>query len=1080
MANLRSKAIATVLDLVAEGEIVGLVDGAKSIYLDGVQLQNPNGTYNFEGTSYRQAVGTNTQEALTKPTMFSVTGNSAFRATEGVQSEQSVNVKVTTTSPIVRTISNADVNQVRVTVSTPALYSQNNKGELEGGSIQYAIDVQSNGGGYVQYISDTISGKTTSKYQRDWEFVLSGSAPWDIRVRRVTADNTNDKVQNDLYWDTYTEIIMVKLRYPNSALIQMTIDSAKFSGVPSRAYDMKLKKVQIPSNYDPINRTYSGAWNGTFYTAWTDNPAWCFYDLVTNTRYGLGGYIDAAQVDKWGLYTIAQYCDQLVPNGFGGYEPRFTCNMYLQSRAEAYKVLQDMASTFRAMLYWASGSLTLSQDAPSDPVALFTQSNVIDGVFSYSGGSAKARHTVVLVTWNDPDDLYKQKVEYVEDEEAIARFGVVQTEVVAVGCTSRGQANRVGRWLLYSERNESEAVTFQTGIEGAVARPGQIIKVADANRAGARLGGRVSTATTTSITLDSPVDLGAASWTLYVMLPNGTVETRTVTGAVGATISVSPALSAAPQAGSQWIMSASTVEAQTFRVMSVTEQDGGIFEITALKHDPLKYAVVENGLVLQPRDITLLNDPPATPTGGSVTEYLYTTLTDVRIGVNITWLQAFRAASYIVTYSVNNGNDVEVTTTEAAIELTDAQPGTYRISIVAATSLGVKSQALTLVSSVLGKTARPADITGLRITAQADTGILQWDELTDIDVKIGGKVAVRFSEDIVGAQWNTSMPVAEFPGSATTGSVPLRTGSYLVKAVDSSGVSSQNATLIVSDSANILQFNAVASSTQHPTFPGAKTNTALVGDKLQLEQTVQFDDIADLDAFTASLDSGIVESGEYEFDTYIDTGAVYTSRVSASFGVVTFNVSNLADDWPLIDSLGLIDEGFLTVDYIDNWVDLDAIINFDTPTPVDDSTLQIFISTTNDDPAGSPEWSSWRLFYVGDYTARAFKFKVKLIRGADTDQQVALSTLGVTVDVPDRIESANNIAVPTTGLTVTFANAFFATPAIAVTAENLATGDYAQITAKSPTGFTIQFKNAAGTGVERSMDWIAKGFGYRN
>jgi predicted phage tail protein len=1065
MTDLRSRAYARTLDAVSEGEIVGLVNGAKSIYLDGTQLQNDDGSYNFENVTFDTRNGTN--------------GQTYIPGIPSVESENGVNVEITESAAITRTVSNSDVNAVRVTLSVQSLFKQSDDGKVNGTSVDIAIDVQASGGGYVERVTDTINGKAQSKYQRSYRIDLTGDGPWDIRVRRITADSADLKLQNKTYWDSYTEIIDAKLRYPNSALVSMRFDSQVFNGVPTRAFDMKLLKVKVPVNYDPVARTYTGSWNGTFKTAWTDNPAWCFYDIVTNARYGIGGYIDASQVDKWALYSIGQYCDELVPDGFGGTEPRFTCNMYLQSRTEAYKVVQDLASCFRSMVYWASGSLTLAQDAPSDPVALYTQANVLEGKFSYTGSSAKARHTVAMVTWNDPADMYRQKVEYVEDQEAIARFGVVPTEVVAIGCTSRGQANRVGRWLLFSERYQSETVSFATGIEGAVARPGQIIKVSDASRAGARLGGRVHSATTTAVTLDASVSLGASSWTIYVMLPDGTVETRTVTGAVGAVVSLASALSVAPQAGAQWIMSASNVEAQTFRVLSMSEQENGVIEITALKHDPDKYDAVENGLVLQPRDITLLNDPPATPTNGALSEYLYATLTDVRVGVTMTWSQVDRAASYLVSYRINGGNAVEVTTPSNSFELLNATNGDYEITVRAVTSVGIKSQPYTFKVSVLGKTARPADVANLQMTVQADTGILQWDSHADLDVRIGGQISVRYSEELDGAQWNTSLPVGDFPGSSTSANVPLRAGTYLAKAKDSSGQYSQNAALIVTDAPNIVQFNAVASSTQEPAFAGAKTDLVVLNDRLMLDQSTYMDDITDWDEIS-NLQSGLVDLGEYEFDTYIDTGAVYTSRVSATFSVLSYNVTNLVDEWPLIDGLGLIDDGALVTDLVDTWTDWDGIVNFDLPNTTDDSSLQVFISTTNEDPVASPTWSGWRVFYVGDYTARAFKFKVKLIRGEDENNQVALANLGVTVDVPDRVESANNVSVPSGGLAVTFANAFFDVPATAITAENMATGDFAQITAKTSAGFTIQFKNSAGTGVARTMDWIAKGYGYRN
>lgn len=777
MTTLRSRAYARVLDLVSEGEIEGLADGAKSIYLNGTPLQNADGSFNFQNVTYDNRAGTNSQTHIP--------------GTSAIENETNVNTEVTNATALVRTVSNAEVDAVRVTISLPSLYFQNSQGDLEGQSVQIAIDVQPSGGSYTQVLTNTISGKTTSKYQRSYRVPLAGTGPWNVRVRRVTSDATNIRLQNKTFWDSYTEIIDSKLRYPNSALVSVRFDASAFSGVPTRAYDLKLKKIQVPVNYDPATRAYTGAWNGTFKTAWTDNPAWCFYDLMTNSRYGLGEFIDPAQVDKWALYSIGQYCDELVDDGFGGQEPRFTCNLYLQGRNEAYKVVQDLASCFRSMVYWASGSLTLSQDAPGDPVALFTQANVVDGAFSYSGSAAKARHTVALVTWNDPADLYAQKVEYVEDQDAIARFGVVQTEVVAIGCTSRGQAARVGRWLLYSERYESETVTFQTGIEGATARPGQVIKVADASRAGARRGGRIRSATTNSITLDAAANLGGTGWTIYAMLPDGTVGEAQVASASGNLVNLSTALPAAPQAGAQWIMSASTVEAQTFRVLTVTEQDGGLVEITALKHDPDKYNAVENGLVLQPRDITELTPVPDAPSDLVVGESLYTYQAEVRAAVNIGWGNVQGASTYRVQWSKDGGNFSEAITSVSDYDVLDITPGEFVIRVYSIGATGKESPTYAEATiTALGKTAPPANVANLASSIDKDIGVtLTWDKVADLDLDV--------YEIRQGSSWNTATLIGQVKATVyTLGYIPPGTQTYLVKSLDTSGNYSTNAAAI--------------------------------------------------------------------------------------------------------------------------------------------------------------------------------------------------------------------------------------------------------------------------------------------
>lgn len=852
MTTLQSRAYARILDLVSEGEIEGLVNGAKSIYLDGTPLQNPNNSFNFENVTYDTRTGTN--------------GQTYIPGTPGVESETTVNTEVKASAPVVRTISDADVNAVRVTVSVPALYFQNSQGDLEGQPVGIAIDVQPNGGSYAEVLTDTISGKTTSKYQRSYRVPLNGASPWNIRLRRLSADTTNPRLQNKTFWDSFTAIIDSKLRYPNSGLVSIRFDATAFSGVPTRAYDLKLKRVQVPSNYNATTRTYTGTWNGTFQTAWSDNPAWCFYDLVTNTRYGLGEFIDPAQVDKWALYSIGQYCDELVDDGLGGQEPRFTCNLYLQSRAEAYKVVQDMASCFRSMVYWASGSLTLSQDAPSDPVALFTQSNVIGGAFSYSGSAAKARHTVALVTWNDPADLYAQKVEYVEDQEAIARFGVVPAEVVAIGCTSRGQAARVGRWLLYSERYESETVTFQTGIEGAIARPGQVIKVADASRAGVRLGGRVRTATTSAITMDATVNLGGLVWTLYAMLPDGTVGESQVSSATGNTVNLVTPLADAPQPGAQWIMSTSTVEAQTFRVLTVVEQDGGVVEITGLKHDPLKYDAVENGLVLQERDITILTPAPGIPTDLAISEALYTYQAEVRAQLNVGWANVQGASTYRVLWSKDGANFSEAITSVSDYTVLDITPGVFLVRVYAIGPTGKESASYAEASfTALGKTAPPANVTGLLSIIDPNIGItLTWNKVADLDLD---GYEIKDGATVLAVAKSTSFKV---------GLLPSGTKTFTVMALDTSGHYS------TTEASVSVTISAAAAPTVSGTFAGE--NIVLAWNAVQGDLATQAYEIRYGASYAAGTSLGTIKG------TSFSTKASWSG--ARTFWVAAIDLSN--------------------------------------------------------------------------------------------------------------------------------------------------------------------------------------------
>lgn len=793
--SLRSKAYARVVDLISEGEIEGLVDGLQSVYLDDTPIQNADGTTNFSGVTLETRDGTQQQSY--------VPGFSS------VENEVPVGVEIKASQPVVRSITDPDVDAVRIKVSVGQLTNQDTtNGDLNGSAVSFSIDRQVSGGGFVEVINDTISGKTTTKYQRSYYVPLTGNGPWEIRVRRITADSTSSAIQNKTYLDSYTEVVESKLRYPNSALVALRVDASQFSAIPRRSYDMKLLRVRVPVNYDPGTRTYSGVWNGNFKIAWTDNPAWCFYDLVTSTRYGLGGYIPESQVDKWALYRVAQYCDQLVPNGLGGFEPRFTCNLYLQTREQAYKVVQDMASIFRGMVYWSGGAITVTQDAPSDAVYQFAPGNVVDGEFAYQGSSAKARHTVALVTWNDPDDFYRQKVEYVEDAAGIARYGIVQSDVVALGCTARGQAHRVGKWLLFSEQSESEIVTFRTGLEGAVVRPGDVIKVADPVRGGMRLGGRIAAATASTVTLDQelPADL---PWRLAVVLPNGTVEERLVGPVSGRTLTVTIPFSSVPQVDAIWMLASSIIEPQLFRVVSVAERDPGVHEVTALAHNPSKYAAIEEGLALQPRSITVLSDIPPPPTGLAMQESLYRVKDQAQVLVQVSWTEVQTAIAYRLSYRVAGGNFVSLPLTSANYaEIRDAQEGQYEFSLRAIGITRKESIPATLSATVLGKTLPPSDVTGFTVQRRVSDLMIAWDELQDADLS-GYEVRV-------GTGWDDAQLVAKTSGTqmlhdqSAAGQYP-----YHIRAIDTSGNYSAHVTTFVLNllaPSTVRQFDVVQSA----------------------------------------------------------------------------------------------------------------------------------------------------------------------------------------------------------------------------------------------------------------------------
>ncbi len=795
--NLDSTQYAEVVDLISEGEIQGLKDGDKSIYLNNTPLRSADGTYNFKDLEWAAVNGTQDQPRL--------------RLADTISDIKSVGVVVEKDAPIVRTITDPNVTAVKVTINIPALQKIKDDGDIVGSEVRLNIQVQYNGGGYATtgagFIDDTIKGRTSDLYQRDYRIALNGAFPVNIKVTRVTDDSTSAKKSNSFSWSSYTEIINADLNYPNSALVAMRVDAKQFSSIPQRTYHVRGIKVRIPSNATVDSATgrliYSGTWNGTFAAAtWCTDPAWILWDLLTSTRYGFGDHIltdaektsfngNASNLDKWAFYSASQYASALVPDGFGGTEPRFSCNTVIQTAEEAYKLINDMCSVLRAMPYWSTGALTISQDKPVDPSYLFTLANVSEEGFSYAGGSRKTRPTVAVVSYFDMD-ARDMAYEQVEDAEGIEKYGVVKAEISAFACTSRGQASRIGEWLLYSERYESEVVSFTASIDaGVLVRPGQVIQISDPVRAGSRRGGRISSATTTAVTVDDATGLPTSGGALSVILPTGAVESRVVTSRTGNVISVDPAFSAAPINNSVWIYENSTLQTTTWRVLSVQEQDQAQYAITALAYNASKYNYIERGAPLQQRDVTDLNQLPGAPSNLAFEEALYEYQGQVRAKVIATWQPVNGVAQYRVRWRKDDGNWTTDTTTGPDYEIFDITPGTFDFEVYSlSATFNQSATALTGTIAALGKTAPPSDVVNLNFTADKDLGILlTWDPIPDIDAD---QYEIRRGTD-----WGTATLITQV--KATTyklGSLDDGTYTYLLKAIDTSGVYSTNAATI--------------------------------------------------------------------------------------------------------------------------------------------------------------------------------------------------------------------------------------------------------------------------------------------
>lgn len=707
--SLQSTAYAKVLDLLGEGEIVGPVDGLRSVYLEETPVQAADGSMNFRGVTLELRQGTQDQRHI-----------AGFPS---VESEIAIGVELTAASPWVRSINNLELSAVRVRLSVPRLAKNNPaNGDINGHRIEYAIDLATDGGAFVEVLHAAFDGKTTTKYERTHRVDLPPAVVgWSLRVRRLTANANDSATADTTNVEAITEVVDAKLRYPNSALAGLTFDASQFSGVPSRAYFARGRIIRVPSNYDPESRAYTGVWDGTFKQAWTNNPAWVYYDLLLNDRYGLGDRLNAGNVDKWELYRIARYCDEMVPDGKGGQEPRFTCFLYYQTRADALKVLQDIAAIFRGMTYWAGGSVVTSADMPDDPSGEpFTAANVIGGKFNYPGSARKTRYTVALVSWNDPTDFGRRKVEYVPDRAGLARYGVQQTEITGVGCSSQGQAQRLGRWALLTSRLETESVVFSVGLSGAVVRPGQVIRVADPNRAGRRIGGRLRAASADTATLDGDVVVAVGD-RLVCTLPTGAAEVRTVAEVNGRVLRVTPAWSVVPRVQSVWAVESDELTPQLFRVMTIAEKGDAdlTFDVTAVKHVPGKFGNVDSLTRIDAPPISVI-PPGVQPPPTAVTLAGRTVIEQGRaVGVlSITWAAARSAVAYEVDWRRDSGEWVYAGRTGSlGIEVVGIYAGRYVARVRAINALDVGSiPATSAETQIAGKTSPPPAVTSITTT----------------------------------------------------------------------------------------------------------------------------------------------------------------------------------------------------------------------------------------------------------------------------------------------------------------------------------------------------------------------------
>ncbi len=715
--DLQSVAKAKILVALGEGEFAGQLTG-KDIYLDGTALENADGSQNFSGVTWEFRAGTQAQKYI--------------QGIPGTENEISVGTEVSSATAWTRTFTNTQLSAVRLRLKWPSLFKQEDDGDLVGYSVNYAIDLQTDGGTWQTVLNTSVTGKTTSGYERSHRIDLpQAGSTWTIRLRKITSDANSAKIGDTMTLQSFTEVIDAKLRYPNTALLYIEFDSSQFNGsIPQISCEPRGRVIRVPDTYDPETRTYSGTWTGAFKWAWTDNPAWIFYDLVVSDRFGLGHRLTAANIDKWTLYQVAQYCDQMVPDGKGGNgtEPRYTCNVYIQDRNDAYTVLRDFAAIFRGMTYWGGDQIVALADMPRDVDYSYTRANVVGGRFTYSSSTTKTRYTTALVSWSDPGNAYADAMEPVFEQALVARYGFNQLEMTAIGCTRQSEANRKGRWGILTN-NKDRVVSFDVGQDGNIPQPGYIIAVADELLSGKVMGGRISAVNGRVIKLDRVAD-AAAGDRLILNLPSGASQSRTIQAVNGESVTVTTAYSETPQAEAVWVVESDELYAQQYRVVSVSDNDDGTFSITGAWHDPDKYARIDTGAIIDQRPVSVIPPGNQSPPANIVISSFSVVQQNISVEtMRVSWDQAQNAIAYEAQWRRNDGNWVNVPrSSTTSFDVPGIYAGRYLVRVRAINAAEISSGwGYSEEKTLTGKVGNPPKPVGFIASENVVFGIeLNW------------------------------------------------------------------------------------------------------------------------------------------------------------------------------------------------------------------------------------------------------------------------------------------------------------------------------------------------------------------
>lgn len=737
--TVNSRAMASILDLLGEGVVGGLINGAKSIFIDGVALENEDGSFNYSGVTWDFRDGSQDQSPM-----------SGF---DFVETPKAVNTQLKTTNAVTVAIDNDDADRVRVIMKFPSLRSIDKKtGDTNGTSVQFKFQLANGNGSFYDVIaagessSDvTLTAKKTGVYYRSYEIQLpKPGRAYKVRVLRLSADSNDQYLFNDTWVDSIGEIVDTPMNYPNSVLVGLKVNSEQFgSSMPSRSYLIRGLKIRVPSNYDENTNTYNGVWDGTFKLLSSSNPAWILFDLLTNARYGLGKFVSESMIDLGQLYQIGRYCDEEVDDGFGGKEKRFAINTQITSRQDAYRLIQDIAGAFRGMVFWAGGMVNIMQDSPSDPVMLFTNANVKDGLFTYKGSARKDRPSVALITYNNKQDGYKQNVEYVEDQEAMARYGERKTEAVAFGCTSRGQAHRVGLWLLYTARMESDMITFTAGLDASFLMPGETVLIQNKYRAGKRNSGRIVSFTKNSITLDAPVSLKKSGSFIRIINQEGKIVERDIneTGDNITKVTFKTALATVdqPVANGVWTITEPDLVPMRARVVAIAQgETPGSFDITVVQNNASKYQAIDNGAALVPENTTVLDPTYSKPSNLVISEGTYLS-SPGNLSVKLMLAWEGKSPEYWVSWRRSDEGNVSnwqsARATEEQYEIVNvAENGRYDFQLYSVSFGGKKSEIITAVYQVKGTMTPPGAPTSLTAVGDYRNVVLNWVNPDSVDL----------------------------------------------------------------------------------------------------------------------------------------------------------------------------------------------------------------------------------------------------------------------------------------------------------------------------------------------------------